>query len=173
MIAIRSFICLNHLHARPESSYSFVNDPTKYLIRRGVDGRGYIYIFFQLICTFSLFRRPSPTCPADGKPLSREKVRQNMKLLSIEKINKSLFTHHHLILLKGNLIRILLKLLGYPLKLIQEWKFGRTRNAACFHSFLDSLPNFHEYGKTVFLLLLSKNNLRANEENNPKERVPL
>lgn len=29
---------------------------------------------FLQLCTISLFRRPSPTCPADRKPLSREKV---------------------------------------------------------------------------------------------------
>ena len=32
--------------------------------------------FLQLF-TISLFRRPSPTCPADRQPLSREKVLVN------------------------------------------------------------------------------------------------
>ena len=34
----------------------------------------FAYAFF--LCIFFFFRRPSPTCPADKQPLSREKVNQ-------------------------------------------------------------------------------------------------
>ena len=42
---------------------------------------------------FSLFRRPSPTCPADRLPLSREKVNQGPKLYILnEEIIRNLYS---------------------------------------------------------------------------------
>ena len=58
----------------------------------------------HFLAFFSLSRNPSPTCPPDRQPMSREKVNQRVKLyiLNKEMIIKSL--------LGGDLVRILLKL---------------------------------------------------------------